>query len=112
MLSIGYQQCVQLELLSKEVDVEGQLNDRVRGVIAKTLRRPLDEIHLRSSFSDLGMDSLDAMNLLFALEEEFDISIADNDAKLICSVSAAAEGVRKLLEMEAVQRPSPGVLAE
>ena len=88
-----------------------QINDKVRGVIAKTLCRPLEEIHSQSSFADLGMDSLDAMNLLFALEEEFDISIADNDAKLIRSVSAAAEGVRKLLEVKAAQTAAPGVLA-
>jgi acyl carrier protein len=65
--------------------------------IADTKRIPEETIRIDSTFEELGLDSLDAMNLLFALEEEFDISIPDSEAHRIKTVRAACEGVERLL---------------
>lgn len=65
--------------------------------IAETKRIPEESIHVNSTFEELGLDSLDAMNLLFALEEEFNISIPDTEAHTIKTVRAAYEGVERLL---------------
>ena len=73
------------------------LIERVRLVIAKSNRIPLESVTIDSTFEGLGMDSLDRMNLLFALEEEFDISIPDEEAKSISSVRAVAAGIDTIL---------------
>lgn len=65
--------------------------------VAEVKHIPVENVHAESTFEELGMDSLDAMNLLFALEEEFNISIPDSEAHAIRSVRAASEGVAKLL---------------
>jgi len=78
--------------------------------VAQTKRIPEEKVSADSTFEELGMDSLDAMNLLFALEEEFDISVPDAEARAIRSVRAAAEGVSKLLaaKQESVENRASG----
>jgi acyl carrier protein len=65
--------------------------------VAETKRIPEETVGPDSTFQELGLDSLDAMNLLFALEEEFDVSIPDAEARAIRTVHDAAEGVSRLL---------------
>jgi len=74
-----------------------ELSERVIGVIAKTQRIPAEKIGADSSFEELGIDSLDGVNILFALEEEFKINIPDEQAREIRSVSQMMEGIRGLL---------------
>jgi len=74
-----------------------ELAERVRNVIAKHLRVPVEKVTTDSTFEDLGMDSLDGVNLLFAIEDEFDISIDDNESRSITSVSQMVNGIEKLL---------------
>lgn len=73
------------------------LIQRVRSVIATTQRIPLEKVSIDSSFEELGLDSMDAVNILFALENEFDISIPDEEAKVIRNVRQMAEGIERLL---------------
>jgi acyl carrier protein len=91
--------------ISPESSTSDELTRRVIAVVAKTQRVPIEKISLDSTFEELGMDSLDGVNLLFALEEEFNINIPDEDAKDIRSVRQMVEGVSKLLATggEAVQ---------
>jgi acyl carrier protein len=70
---------------------------RVLGVIAKTQHLAPESVTIDSSFEDLKIDSLDGINILFALESEFDVDIPDDAAKQIRSVRQAAEGIEKLL---------------
>lgn len=70
---------------------------RVTGVIAKTQHLPPESVTIDSTFEDLKIDSLDGINILFALESEFDVDIPDDAAKQIRSVRQAAEGIEKLL---------------
>ena len=65
--------------------------------VAETKRIPVESVRAESTFQELGLDSLDAMNLLFALEEEFNVSIPDSDARAIHTVREASDGVAKLL---------------
>jgi len=54
-----------------------ELTRRVIAVIARTQKIPVERITLDSSFEELRIDSLDGLNILFALEEEFDVNIPD-----------------------------------
>jgi acyl carrier protein len=73
-----------------------ELAEKVLSTIATSKRIPHDRVSLESTLEDLGMDSLDQLNLLFALESDFNISISDEEAKSIRTVREMVEGVRKL----------------
>jgi acyl carrier protein len=71
-----------------EYDME--LQTQVKGLISKSLKIPEETIKMESSFiDDLGADSLDIVELVMALEEEFGIEIPDEDAEKIQSVGDA-----------------------
>ena len=64
--------------------------DRVRAIIAEQLGVKLEEVTDSASFiEDLGADSLDTVELVMALEEEFGIEIPDEDAEKMGSVGEA-----------------------
>jgi len=73
------------------------LIQRVFKVIATSRRIPLESITLDSEFQQLGIDSMDAVEILFALENEFDISIPDDDVRAVRNVRQMCEGVEKLV---------------
>jgi len=74
-----------------------ELAEKVMSVIATSKRLPREQISLDSTLESLGLDSLDQLNLLFALESDFNISIPDDEAKAIRTVREMVEGVRKLV---------------
>ncbi len=74
-----------------------QLTARVMQVIAKTQHLPAESIAIDKTFADLKIDSLDGMNILFAVESEFDISIPDDRAAEIKTVRDMVEGIQKLV---------------
>jgi acyl carrier protein len=78
---------------------------RVTGVIVKTQHLPPEAVTIDSTFEELKIDSLDGINLLFALEGEFDVDIPDDEARKIRSVRDVAQGIEKLLA--AKQPPAP-----
>ncbi|HUV05875.1 MAG TPA: acyl carrier protein [Armatimonadota bacterium] len=64
--------------------------DRVKKVVAEQLDVNDEEVTTSSSFvDDLGADSLDVVELVMGLEEEFDIEIPDEDAEKISTVEDA-----------------------
>lgn len=75
-----------------------ELTERVLRVIATTQRLPIETVTPDKTFEELGIDSMDGVNILFALESEFDISIPDEEARHIQSVAGMVEGVRHLVE--------------
>jgi acyl carrier protein len=83
------------------------LGPQIIRVIAQTQRIPIDSISLDSTFEELKIDSLDGINLVFAIENEFGINIPDEGVQNLHSVRQTVEGVRKLLE-EKNQLVPPG----
>ncbi len=73
------------------------LTNRVISVIAENQKLPLDKITVDSTFEELGIDSLDGVNILFALENEFNVNIPDEGAQGMRSVRDAIEAMRQLL---------------
>lgn len=63
---------------------------KVKSIIVEQLGVPADEVQPAASFiEDLGADSLDIVELIMALEEEYDIEISDEDAEKIQTVGDA-----------------------
>jgi acyl carrier protein len=73
------------------------LIQRVLKVIATSKRIPLEQVTIDSEFQDLNVDSMDAVEILFGLENEFDINIPDDEVRSVRNVRQMAEGVEKLL---------------
>ena len=71
---------------------------RVMETIAKTQKIPVESVTLDKTFEELKIDSLDGINILFALESEFKVDVPDEAARQILSVRAAVEGIQKLLD--------------
>ncbi len=66
--------------------------ERVKQIVAEQLGVDEDQVTDEASFmEDLGADSLDTVELVMALEEEFDIEISDEDAEKIQTVQHAVD---------------------
>ncbi len=73
-----------------------QIFDKVKEIIVDQLGVEEDEVTLESSFiEDLGADSLDIVELIMALEEEFGLEIPDDEAEKIATVNDAIEYIRE-----------------
>jgi acyl carrier protein len=71
------------------------VEDQVRGIIAEQLGLKAEEIKNDASFvDDLGADSLDTVELVMALEEEFETEIPDEEAEKITTVQHAIDYIR------------------
>lgn len=70
---------------------------RVIRVIAETQRIPEDGISPDATFEDLKIDSLDGIQIAFAIENEFNINVPDDAIKTIRGVRDLAQGVEKLV---------------
>jgi acyl carrier protein len=73
------------------------LIQRVCTVIATSKRISAERVTIDSAFEELGIDSMDAVEILFALENEFDINIPDEEVKTVRNVRQMVEGVERLL---------------
>lgn len=71
--------------------------ERVINVFAKFKKVAPEEIKIETTFTDLNLDSLDGLNLIFELEEEFDLMVPDDRAQSMKSVSEVIEGIEYLL---------------
>lgn len=97
-------------MISNDMPEDSDANDlgrRVIRVIAQTQRIPPERISLESTFEELKIDSLDGINIIFSLENEFGISIPDEGVQNMRSVRETVAGVRRLLQQKNLAAP-PG----
>lgn len=73
------------------------LTRKVIAALADVRGVPVETIRPDSSFEELGVDSLDGINLAFALEELFDIEIPDEAVQSVHSVGEVVERLRPLV---------------
>ena len=72
------------------------VEEKIKGIICEQLNVSEEDVVPGASFvDDLGADSLDQVELIMAMEEEFDISIPDEDAEKIGTVKDAIEYINK-----------------
>ena len=70
--------------------------DKVKSIIVEQLGVEEEEVNMEASFiEDLGADSLDIVELVMALEEEFDLEIPDEDAEKIKTVADAVAYIQE-----------------
>jgi acyl carrier protein len=86
----GVPQVHKLYFVSFRRIIMADIQERVKGIIAEQLGVDEAEITAEASFvEDLGADSLDTVELVMALEEEFGIEIPDEEAEKIATVKDA-----------------------
>lgn len=74
----------------------GGIEEKVKKIICEQLDVAEEDVVPEASFvDDLGADSLDQVELIMAMEEEFDISISDEDAEKIRTVQDAIDYIKK-----------------
>jgi acyl carrier protein len=70
--------------------------ERVKKIIIEQLDVAAEDVVSAASFvDDLGADSLDQVELIMAMEEEFNVSISDEDAEKIATVQDAIDYIQK-----------------
>src|SRR5580658_3274694 len=84
------------------------LTQRVLTIIAETQRKDAALVTIDSSFEELGIDSMDGINIIFALENEFNINVPDEEVKNIRSVRDVVEGVIRLVRSGQVENNASG----
>lgn len=82
--------------------MQDEIDQKVIEIIARRKKLDPTMVTLDSTFADLGIDSLDGMELLFTFEDSFNISIPDDVAQRMKSVRDVAEGLREVI----VKRPA------
>ncbi|NEO54679.1 MAG: acyl carrier protein [Okeania sp. SIO3B5] len=81
---------------------QDEILDKVQTIVADQLEKKKEEVKPESNFaSDLGADSLDTVELVMALEEEFEIEIPDEEAEKISTVQAAVDYIENQLTAKA-----------
>lgn len=72
--------------------------EKLQSIISEVLQVDEDSITMDTTFvDDLGADSLDIFQIIMAIEEEFDIEIANEDAEQIVTVADAVEQIKNAL---------------
>ena len=75
------------------------VEERVKEIIVEQLGVDPEEVTQEASFvNDLGADSLDTVELVMALEEEFDMEIADEDAEKLDTVGKATDYIKSHMQ--------------
>ena len=77
------------------------VEQKVREIIVEQLGVDPEQVTREASFvEDLGADSLDTVELVMALEEEFDLEIQDEEAEKLATVGDAIEYIEQRLEQQ------------
>ncbi|HBF07627.1 MAG: acyl carrier protein [Pseudomonadota bacterium] len=75
------------------------IEERVKKIVAENLGKKVEEVRSDALFvDDLGADSLDTVEVVMALEDEFELDIPDEEAEKITSVQQAIDFVSARLE--------------
>ena len=87
-----------------EVDVQA-IENKVIDIISEQMGTDKSEINRETSFiNDLNADSLDTVELVMEFEDEFDMSIPDEEAEKIQTVGAAIDYVAKIIQSKGQQQ--------
>jgi acyl carrier protein len=77
------------------VDKTTEVEETLRKIVAKILRKENVVLERETSFKELGADSLDVVQVMVALEEAFDIELLDDELKAITNMGGFIDYVKK-----------------
>jgi acyl carrier protein len=74
-----------------------EVTRRVLKIIAENQKKDISLVTTDSTFEELNIDSMDAVNIVFEIENQFSVNVPDEEMKNIRSVRDIVEGVHKLV---------------
>ncbi|MDP9362513.1 MAG: phosphopantetheine-binding protein [Acidobacteriota bacterium] len=74
-----------------------EIEEKLIGIVRNEKNVPDDKLTLGTPLADAGIDSLDALTILFAIEEEFHISIPDDRARAIRTFGDMVDSIEALV---------------
>lgn len=77
--------------------IRDELTQRVMAIVVRSARIAPERVAAESTFAELGLDSLDAVNIAFALEDEFHVAIPEETLRSVTGIGQAVEGILSLL---------------
>jgi len=80
---------------------DDELTQKILHIVADTQRRDIATVTAESSFEELNIDSMDAVNIVFAVENEFNINVPDEEMRTLKTVRDVIDGVRRLISAQA-----------
>jgi acyl carrier protein len=80
---------------------------KVRNIISQQLNAELDKVSPEAKFVDLGADSLDTVEIMMSLEEQFDITLDEEGAENIATVQEAADMIEQFVAQARATAPLP-----
>lgn len=87
--------------MSEAIDIK-EIEEKVIDIISEQMGADKSDISRETSFiNDLNADSLDTVELVMEFEDEFDLSIPDEEAEKIQTVGAAVDYVAKVIQSKA-----------
>ena len=73
--------------------------EKIRAMLAETLNKSIDEVTADAKIvEDLGADSLDVVELLSCLEDEYNVTIPDDEVEKLVTVGDVANEIEKLIK--------------
>ena|SRR5579883_2647466 len=82
---------------------DDRLADRLITLISETQEIPLERLSLDGSFEESGLTSLNALSIVFEIENEFGVTIPDEEALKVTSIRQVVGLLQDLLEQKRVQ---------
>ena len=76
---------------------------RITALLRDRFELDVSALTTDSKLRDLGIDSLDGMNIIFNLEEEFGVTIPEDEAKNYTTVAHAIKGITLLMEQKSAR---------
>jgi acyl carrier protein len=89
------------------VAIDDNITQRVITIIERTMKLEPGRVTPTSTFEELAIDSLDGINIAFALESEFNIDIPDDSLPKLRSVADIVAGIGGLVAAKADPKPEP-----
>ena len=86
---------------------EPEILEKVAAAVAEQKGIDACEVRIDSTFESLGMDSLDAFEIIFELEDALDVDIPDGPARAMRNVQDVVDGLGKLVRGEELTVPEP-----
>lgn len=88
-------------LIPDKVSVQNECAQSVINIITRTRKLSPGQVTIDSEFAALAIDSIDAVEILFELESEFNIEISNEQMQSVRTVRQAVEAVEQLLAANA-----------